>query len=1072
MSQPPSDESIFLAALEQPSAAAQAAYLDGVCGTDAEQRRRVERLLAAHPSVGSFLEQPAAAGGTFVGSPAETVVPEACEGAGTVIGPYTLLEKIGEGGMGVVYRAEQQEPLRRLVALKIIKSGLASAPVIARFEAERQALALMDHPHIAKVFDAGTVGPVCRTGPDALAVDAEGPARQAGPTGRPYFVMELVPGVPLTRYCDDQRLTLRQRLELFVPVCQAIQHAHQKGIIHRDVKPSNILVTRYDGKPVPKVIDFGVAKALDKRLTQHTLSTTHGQIVGTFEYMAPEQAGMSPQGVDTRADIYSLGVVLYELLTGTTPLGRDRLRETPLPEVLRRIQEEEAVKPSLCLARSASLPIIAAARRTEPAKLPKLVRSEQDWIVMKALEKDRARRYETANGLARDLERYLADEPVEACPPSAGYRLKKFARKYRKALVTAAAFVVLLLAGIAGLALGLVSVQRAKDRTDTALGRESKARQRAQQALDEMSSQVIEDWLSKRTQLEPAQQALLQKALAWYEELTQEIGDSPEDREAEANAYYRIATIHLTLGQAVEAEQVYGKAITAYAALAAADPGAARYRRGLAQAHRYRAHMLERTGQLQKAEAGFRDAIALHKQLAADFPEVSAYRRDVAETSEGLANLLERLGRTREGEEAFQDALAIYKQLAADYPTVSRGRQDLARCYDNLSLLLQHAGRHREAEQTYGDALTLQRQLVADFPEVAAYRRELALIQNNRGSLFFDTGRRKEAEEPYRDSLALYKQLAADFPAMPVYRSELARTYYNVGLLLALTGRPKEGEAANRDALALYQELVTDFPAVPDYRYSFARAFNTLGLLLSDTSRAKEAEAAYRQAIAIQEKLTADLGAVPGYRVDLAGTQINLGRLISGQQRHTEALPWFGRALALLEPIHHQAPQDALARNFLYIGRRSRAWALDELDRPEEALADWDRAFELSSPAARLEVRMCRARCWARVGKAAEAAADAAALTKEPGTAGPTFYNAAYICSLAAAERGLQTPPRALREQYAGQAMDLLRRAQAAGFFKDPRQVEHLKKDAELAPLRAREDYRKLVAELEAAEKK
>ncbi len=260
--------------------------------------------------------------------------------------------------------------------------------------------------------------------------------------------MELVHGVPITRFCDDNKLTPRERLALFVPVCQAIQHAHQKGIIHRDIKPSNVLVTMYDDKPVPKVIDFGVAKAIEQRLTEKTMFTQFGALVGTFEYMSPEQAEMNAFGVDTRSDIYSLGVLLYELLTGTTPLERNRLREAALDEMVRLIREEEAPRPSLRLSSSNDLPKIAAARKTEPARLSKLVRGEIDWIVMKCLEKDRSRRYETANGVARDLERYLADEPVEACPPSSSYRLRKFARKYKKALATAAAFAVLLVAGV------------------------------------------------------------------------------------------------------------------------------------------------------------------------------------------------------------------------------------------------------------------------------------------------------------------------------------------------------------------------------------------------------------------------------------------------------------------------------------------------------------------------------------------------------------------------------------------------------------------------------------------------
>jgi tetratricopeptide (TPR) repeat protein/tRNA A-37 threonylcarbamoyl transferase component Bud32 len=325
--------------------------------------------------------------------------------------------------MGVVYMAEQEQVIRRRVALKIIKPGMDTDQVIARFEAERQALALMDHQNIAKVLDAGTTG-----------------------SGRPYFVMELVRGVPITEYCDQNRLTPRERLELFVPVCQAIQHAHQKGIIHRDVKPSNVLVTLHDGKPVPKIIDFGVAKAIDQRLTERTLFTQFGAIIGTWEYMSPESAaGGSGLDVDTRSDIYSLGVLLYELLTGSTPLERAQLRQAAYSEILRKIRDEEPPKPSTRLSESRdALPAISAQRKTEPAKLAKLVRGELDWIVMKALEKDRTRRYETANGLARDIERYLGGDPVEAGPPSAGYRLRKFARKYRTPLRLVAAVGLLL----------------------------------------------------------------------------------------------------------------------------------------------------------------------------------------------------------------------------------------------------------------------------------------------------------------------------------------------------------------------------------------------------------------------------------------------------------------------------------------------------------------------------------------------------------------------------------------------------------------------------------------------------
>jgi WD40 repeat protein/serine/threonine protein kinase len=412
-------KAIFLGAIEERAPVEWPAFLDRACAGDTALRAEVEKLLRVRLEMGSFHEAPRP---VLAGTVDE---PPLAEQPGTVIGPYKLLQQIGEGGMGVVYMAEQNEPIRRRVALKVIKPGMDSAQVIARFEAERQALALMDHQNIAKVFDAG-----------------------ATDSGRPYFVMELVHGVPLTQYCDDHHLTPQTRLELFLPVCHAIQHAHQKGIIHRDLKPSNVLVCLYDGVAVPKVIDFGIAKATGPQLTERTMFTQFGTLFGTLEYMSPEQAEMSQLGIDTRSDVYSLGVLLYELLTGTTPLERDRLRKAGFDEIRRLIREEEPPKPSTRLSASGvALAAISAQRQTEPAKLTRLLRGELDWIVMRCLEKDRTRRYETANGLARDVERYLHDEPVEACPPTASYKLRKFARKHKMGLATAAGFAALLMLG-------------------------------------------------------------------------------------------------------------------------------------------------------------------------------------------------------------------------------------------------------------------------------------------------------------------------------------------------------------------------------------------------------------------------------------------------------------------------------------------------------------------------------------------------------------------------------------------------------------------------------------------------
>jgi len=470
---------VFSQALDLTDPSARQNFLDQACGGQPELRQRIEDLIRNAAQASQFLENPPSAIGPTVDQPSS-------EAIGTKIGPYKLLQQIGEGGMGTVFMAEQTQPVQRRVALKIIKAGMDSKQVIARFEAERQALAMMDHPNIAKVLDAG-----------------------ATENGRPYFVMELVKGIPITKYCDEKKFGVRERLELFLPACHAVQHAHQKGIIHRDIKPSNVLVALYDGRPVPKIIDFGVAKATASKLTEKTMFTEYGQIIGTLEYMSPEQAELNQLDIDTRTDIYSLGVLLYELLTGTTPIDRSRLKSAAFVELLRIIREEEPPKPSTRLSTCETLASIAANRSAEPSKLSGAVRGDLDWIVMKALDKERSRRYENSTALAQDIERFLNQEAVLARPHSIAYKARKFVHRNRAAVFSATAIAAALLIGTIASSTMAIQFWLQQQQTAAALQQLNQEQQRtleANQAVSQLAQRESQAKEDERKQRELADQ--------------------------------------------------------------------------------------------------------------------------------------------------------------------------------------------------------------------------------------------------------------------------------------------------------------------------------------------------------------------------------------------------------------------------------------------------------------------------------------------------------------------------------------------------------------------------------------
>jgi serine/threonine protein kinase/tetratricopeptide (TPR) repeat protein len=779
-------ESILAAAVEVDSEEERRAFLEQACAGDAELKRRIEELIENHFRAGSFLEQPAVAP-PATGEPPCNDPPTSDsrpdEGPGTRIGPYKLLQQIGEGGMGIVYMAEQEHPVRRRVALKIIKPGMDSAQVIARFEAERQALALMDHQNIAKVFDAGTTE-----------------------TGRPYFVMELVHGVPITQFCDANQLTPRERLGLCVPVCQAVQHAHQKGIIHRDIKPSNVLVTLYDDKPVPKVIDFGVAKAIEQRLTEKTLFTQFGALVGTFEYMSPEQADMNALGVDTRSDIYSLGVLLYELLTGTTPLERERLREAALNELVRLIKEEEPPRPSVRLSSSNNLPKIAAARKTEPAKLSKLVRGEIDWIVMKCLEKDRSRRYETANGLARDVERFLHDEPVEACPPTLFQRAAKWGRRH-----PAVVWATMLLLAVTMVASGIATflIARERDLNKANYERAQANLDLAYRILDKIYMDTAEKRLPQEKDLTAEDRQYLENTLTFFEEIAKQNSNDRRARLEKAAAYRRVGGIH------------------------------------------------EQLGQDEQAAAAYQQALDISRTIATDFPEDPDCRRNLARSYSSLGGtkvsfLKWSSVRIPEVEQAYFEALRLQEQLVHEFPANLEGKHDLGLTYFRLGYIqLFRLGRPpAAAEEAVRQALKIREDLVAARPSEFLYRQELGMSLGNLGNLLIGTRKFPEAEKVVRRELEVRQHLVDDFPAEPIARHYLADAFMDLTILQNSTGKLREAVEARRQELRLRKKLATEFPNFMLFQVQLAAHSRELGEELRNTGAQDDAIAAYEQAIA------------------------------------------------------------------------------------------------------------------------------------------------------------------------------------------------------------------------------
>ncbi|MEZ6134582.1 MAG: protein kinase [Pirellulaceae bacterium] len=933
------------------------------------------------------------------------------ETSGTTLGgKYRLFERVGEGGMGTVWRAQQLEPVKRLVAVKLIKAGMDSKAVLSRFEAERQALAVMDHPNIARIYDGGV-----------------------GAFGAPYFVMELVKGVSITEFCDARKLTLRQRLELFIPVCQAIQHAHQKGIIHRDIKPSNVLVTMVDDRPVPKVIDFGVAKATGAGLMESLENTGVNHVVGTPEYMSPEQASLNSLDIDTRSDVYSLGVLLYELLSGSTPFGHGELKKVAMLEILRIIREEDPPRPSLKLSTAGELPSLSANRSMEPKSLTSMLRLELDWIVMKALEKDRARRYETANAFASDIGRYLAGEAVLAHPPSRAYRIKKFLRKYKGPVLAGSMVWLALIAGVIGTAYGLARSNKqrilAQENQKSAEENQKIAEenyQLARAAVDRYLTQVGDNQLLNEPHMDGLRRELLESAKEFYTTFA-------ENRRNDPAASLDLASAHRTLGEISwkigQHEQAIQEIEASLSAITVANSG---------------------------------------ELLASELP-ASELSREYLQAAIRLASYFLQLGRFDESLSVLNKTLHQAERRRVAEPKNAELLSQIAGLLELRGTVYRHQNNAVEATADFQRAQDILTPLSEQFPSVHHYARDLTGIYTHLAQLAYQEHRDGEAEMLHRKALVIRRSISSLEPNSVEAQSGLAVCLSNLGGTLRRLNRLDEGTELLKEAVATSRQLVEEHPEIPTYHKLLASSLANLSVIYKVANEQELANEANEEAIQVLSRLSKQFPSVVDYALTLGISEGNEGNSRLSMEQFAEAIDWYERSNATIHTVREKSDDPRVAQ-VMRNNHWGRADAFMALKKFAEAIVAFDQAIALSEEKFKPELRLARAVATARSGDYLSASAVVESETASETADSVTWFDGAKVLAMSA-EAALddQTLAEEVRvstsDELKSKAIEALLKAAELNYFKNERSLNELEQAA-FALLSQRDDFKQLVMRL------